>query len=406
MVSRTFSARAPTSSCTAYVLMNAKDTKFLKVDTVRKWRKLDLEKLARQAAANPKQRKTNQCNPDHPELEKRLHAAVMARVSAALPRSRKWVIDEARKLRDELQIDREDFRVSVGWFYKFCRRHALRLKKKTTNKLLGAWEFIKARKQWIKHERRNVWNAFIDKEGKVRHDEIFNTDEVPLVPLPLSKKQVVPNEAVVVQLRTADTTVDASKRFATLLPFLRADGYRSVVKANCVPPVLILKGKPSKTEQKFYDSLKGHVKVTWNARAWISKESWEQVIEHFRKNTKKIPEPLLYVDNCSTHITMDALRLASKHGFRQRQLVANTTHFMQPVDQHIGRFFQSKLQARFEELQEEQAQSVLANKEVKRLNLSEMRQMTAKCVSDTWKELLQTRTSQRYCCTAGRTRES
>eukprot|EP01083_Nonionella_stella_P020894 57963_1 len=54
---------------------------------------------------------------------------------------------------------------------------------------------------------------------------------------------------------------------------------------------------------------------------------------------------ILYSDNCSSHSTEQAKRTYARiWKVHERPLTANATHVQQPIDQHIGKYLQEKMQ--------------------------------------------------------------
>ena len=228
-------------------------------------------------------------------------------------------------------------------------------------------------------------------------DIIYNVDEIPIV-LQCNKqrKQLCTIDADMVQVRQAHLTRNPKYRSATIVPIIVANGNIPI----WLKPLLLLPGRPEGPTKKILDK---RVITYMNENAYLTQAAWDYYIKYL-KSLFKNNTAIIYVDNLSTHFahidtsrpitsyltsstTTSSASKSTNVSFHLRSLIPNSTHIMQPLDQHVGRFIQVNIHNKYRGLILSQEKEYEMDKEIKKIGIAELREKTAKWIDAIWDEL-------------------
>ena len=279
----------------------------------------------------------------------------------------------------------EGFAASSEWWRGLLRRNKKKAVKPNTNRTMLFAQYQILQQQWLRDELPH-WRRLkmYDDDGELVRSRIWNADEVPIQFEPKNKsKQATSYDNKDVVLAKPDMSFDPAKRFATLIPFVCADG-----KPHDVYPFVIMRGSPSDRETKSYP-----MRVRWicNDNAWSKSGAWSEAMRHFgcRLNFRRreIPTNILYYDGYGTHKLEYPQSLLKGFGVEGRLLIPNSTHLMQPVDRHVGRTLQLGIMRKYGDLVSERSERKRKGVKLRRLQLGDMRIKLMKWVKSVWDEM-------------------
>ena len=235
----------------------------------------------------------------------------------------------------EYSLDPE-FKASVGWFYRFCKRHDL---------------VKRARTHSIKKIRTEVF------QDVVKHLEDLRTLRVDLITkkIPGYENVVFCNaDEVPVQIDTYGYTYDfrGKKEIACFQP--QAGKVRFTVllailsTGDILPPTIIFKS--SKAVDQLQEKYKGLVQIYHSPNAWVNGELAKQWLRKVWKSYKAPAgfKRALIWDQFSAHKMADVTSLAKSMG-ELFFIPAGCTDLIQPLDTHINRIVKAKFRKLYTE---------------------------------------------------------
>ncbi len=212
--------------------------------------------------------------------------------------------------------------LSRNWFLKFIKRNYESLIEKTPQQLA---------QHRAKCTSRHVVRDFIDYlEAKYREkgiesaEQVWNIDETGLIDIPKMRKIVCARGKKVNQVvgkEKGETT--------TIVAMANAAGRK-------VPPLVIHKSQGVNIKESWKSNCHGAL-VRGSETGWINSELFAEMGYHFlgyleENNLEHMPH-LILLDGHSTHTHNDVfLDLMAEHGITVIQLLAHTSHVLQPLD--------------------------------------------------------------------------
>ena len=157
-------------------------------------------------------------------------------------------------------------------------------------------------------------------------------------------------------------TFDPTKRFATAIPILCADG-------RTIGIFSIMGGKPSQTEINKYPNDIGFV---CNKKKYCDAYAWLQCAKYYKRRTKRSGHRICYVDNYGVHVKHQP-EFDTITKYSTRYLIKNSTSKMQPVDQHCGKYIQDTIKRDFYLLSRDYTNKIKRGKNPKQKKLGDMR---------------------------------
>lgn len=255
--------------------------------------------------------------PGFPEIEKRLYTWFLAE------REKKNTINDQLLKIKALDIHKQlglscDFSASQGFISNFKKRHGIRMKKISGEKLSCADEAI----------IKNFQEAFTRQmeELMLVPEQIYNADETALVYKNLDNRTLV-----TVNEKTAPGRKNSKDR-VTIMPCCNATGSHKLT--------LMMIGKSEKPRpfknwdnMLYYKASKNSWQTTSLFKNWFFDQFVPSVRHHLKE--KNLPEKaILLIDNCTAHGTETMLR-TDDGNFKVMFLPPNTTAILQPLDQQI-----------------------------------------------------------------------
>src|SRR5690242_2562201 len=121
----------------------------------------------------------------------------------------------------------------------------------------------------------------------------------------------------------------------------------------------------------FKKTLDKRVLVYMNKKAWMSEAAWSYYIKEI-KYTFKDKTTIIYCDNLSTNLKQSNLSTTNVNNIHLRCLISNSTHIMQQIGQHVGRFIQSQLHIFYKKLILKQGEK--KTDKIKKLGIQNLRE--------------------------------
>ena len=113
---------------------------------------------------------------------------------------------------------------------------------------------------------------------------------------------------------------------------------------------------------------------------------WEKCIERFRREVVD-DEVLLYVDQCRPHFGPGFVEQFADIGIHQRPLIANATHFQQPVDQNVGNSIKAWMDSFYYDWVLDVEEKYDAGETTKKVGIKEKRAKIFKFAQDAFNKL-------------------
>ncbi len=331
--------------------------KNISLRTIQKWRHIPESKVL-QFEMSEKKRQTKRVSL-FPHIEEELLKRRKERVISGRDRSKFWMEKEVKKiikdsdvlekleLNDFEKKNISKFNGSKGFVNKVIARNKLDVIKIQTQRKITQYEYLTQRKKFLKNERK-YW-----KELGLSNESLYNADEIPLILAKKSPKQVT-IKGEMTSVKSPPIVGHNKYRDCTLVPFINMD--------KIIFVGVVLKGGPSITKNavpKFNKQYGKYLHVFCNEKGYVTNYIWTELIKRFIIKTRKVrgtdafglsaKNPIiLYSDNCLVHSTDEQKKkYVQRHKIHERSLLQNCTHLQQPVDQHVGKFLQEKLQQKY-----------------------------------------------------------
>jgi DDE superfamily endonuclease len=237
---------------------------------------------------------------------------------------------------------------------------------------------------WLEGERIYFTNRpLLIENNMIKKWLLFNTDECGITLESSQLKQFSSVGSSFVQLKPLPSTVDLTKRFATVVLTVRGDGYDDKTKSKVWRPMVIFKGADgSNYSKKFhYDS---RVIVEFSPNAWQNSHTWHQWAQNCAIG--ETCHQYLYLDNLKTHFTRHAIECFKQKNIIARHLLPRCTHLQQPIDQNIGHFIQQNVKKQYFLFKMSYQSSSESQRNLKKLTVENMRSLVCKWVGQAWED--------------------
>eukprot|EP01083_Nonionella_stella_P143511 446228_1 len=287
------------------------------------------------------------------------------------------------------------FPASNGWFYGFIGRKDKRMKYSycTKDMTVDEWICIKFN-VFLPTEISFLCSlqnpAIFDEHHRLKRILTWNDDEVPL-DFYRRRKQISESDikkAQMVLVKQIFSTRDITKRFATLLPFINGDAFRTI-PFSFAKLGIILPGSISASERRYYEQHCPNLATFSNKRAWMEQQVWDEwsevklrVIRRVRRHLKQadtIPH-FNYLDMQPNHASQDTIEHINPRLEREfvyvRNYPAKSTLHCQAVDRHFGRCLQTKANKAISNIIKKQHNKLMMGQSIHKITLPEMRKKT------------------------------
>ncbi|CCE34825.1 uncharacterized protein CPUR_08764 [Claviceps purpurea 20.1] len=283
--------------------------------------------------------RTNSPRPYWPELEERLWADFTARREEGHLVRTGWFRQRAQELFQELYPTvAHDFTFSEGWFNGFKRRWNIVPRRITKQASKLPAEYAAIASKFLRFIRRVSQPIMQHLLTRFPLSRIINFDETPI---PFEYLDGVTYDTKGVHTVAGKTDRSGwSKRQATLILYIFADG------VHRIKPTIIFhgcdgkKGKISKKEKQFYSD---EVEVHYNSAAYNNEDLMcDWLNRHFRDRADSEPY-LLVMDVATFHKTPKILALLKELNIVPAMIPPGCTGMLQPLDTAINAPFKTWL---------------------------------------------------------------
>lgn len=207
---------------------------------------------------------------------------------------------------------------SSDWQLGFMKRHpSLSLRTPEKISLQRAKAFNKENVDTFFKNLSSVLN-----ENHFEPQRIFNVDETGLPTVPTKATKIISYKG---KKRVGTSTSQERGTNVTMALSVSATG-------QSIPPFYLFPRQKMK-EVFMTHASHGAVGIA-NGSGWMTSEEFSKYMQHFIKHTGANAESpsLLLLDNHTSHLSIEALDLAIKHGITMLSFPPHCTHRMQPLD--------------------------------------------------------------------------
>lgn len=266
----------------------------------------------------------------YPDLEMQLLDYVRTARKDGFSISTEMLQIEARRIADNMEIPRVEFKASYGWVRRFMARHTLVIRRRTSiaQKLPDTY-----------HEKLLSFQKHVITLRKTHdHDlgAIGNADETPVFFEMPGETTVANRGEKTVQVRTAG----AEKQRCTVMLGITADG-------NKLPPYVIFKRKTLPKEK-----LPPGVFVRVQEKGWMTEDlymDWLKTVWFRRPGALLRRRSLLVIDSFRGHLTENVKNKMKQEKSDMVVIPGGMTGILQPLDVSINRPFKAHLRHLYRE---------------------------------------------------------
>jgi hypothetical protein len=338
-------------------------------------------------------------------LEKELYSRFCERERWGGIRDDIWIVTEAKIIKEELQNDNElpqnELKFSKNWLRKFkkrwsIRRHRVRAQKMSLVMFMPIWKiFLESFRLFLL-----TAGVLISPLGFITSSQLFNFDETPLhIGLADWLKSMNSTKNGSGELSGVKFTVDITKRWASVVLTVRADGYADLVngaKTKPIKPLLLFKGSGKRIAKKELAMYDKNVVVDWQTKGWYDSTINPTFTRMIKGSCSKelcgeSNNNVFLCDNLAPHLDTSFVENLKANNCFIKALPPNTTHFSQPVDRHFGIFVKSEFNRKFRDWFLQLQADYRRTGQVQTVGIGELRVKSTQFVAEAWDVVLKER---------------